>query len=740
MRVHTRHLVLTILGLALASVAASLARPVVAGAYATTSPESAFSSSPGLPDGRVYEMVSPPNKHGYEAGANVAPTEGQQTQDFGSEGQPFLSVASPDGNAVSFGAAGPAAETNASGLSQSFVANRVSGGGWTSRSDMARGLELNEVSGLFGENPFWLDFSSDLSHLAYVVFGPEVPGPPQASFVNFYLLGPDPLATPTWLARPQIPAPEYGYGLTPVGGSPDLSTVYFTYDKKLLPGEESRVGWGFYEYRNGKLAPAGVLPDGSVPMGGAVPSAMVPSENFRRENTPDATANEVSVDGRRAFFVSPDPEFTEGSGAAIQLYVRKTEADESQNTLLVSASQLPGHVGEAAPHGVMLMGNPARNSENEASRPTYSFASPDGSHVFFRSIDRLIEAAPNDATPKTYDLDVETGELEYLPSLNGEIFISTADGSSVYFVEPGTSPVQLDRWSQGPEGGSVTPIAELPGGGFLGPARLSSDDSILVFQAAAPIPGFNDGGSHLNHGGERTSGAEQIFRYDAADNALSCVSCPPQGVTPSGPSYISSIDQYLNTFGILGGTSGVNDDRGVSADGSRVFFDTPDSLVPQDTNGKRDVYEWEDGKVFLLSTGTSTEASFLLDNSESGDDVFFATVDELRPGDNDEAYDVYDARVPRPGDSPPPSAVPCQGDVCQGPPSEPALLGTPASATFNGLGNQAPTASATVAKPTKRKKPKKSKQSKKPKKAAKRHHQREAKNLGRAKKSDRRSK
>jgi hypothetical protein len=56
-------------------------------------------------------------------------------------------------------------------------------------------------------------------------------------------------------------------------------------------------------------------------------------------------------------------------------------------------------------------------------------------------------------------------------------------------------------------------------------------------------------------------------------------------------------------------------------------------------------------------------------------------------GDNDGWFDVYDARIPRPGDNPPPSAVPCAGDVCQGAPSVPQLLGAPPSATFNGAGN-----------------------------------------------------
>jgi hypothetical protein len=131
----------------------------------------------------------------------------------------------------------------------------------------------------------------------------------------------------------------------------------------------------------------------------------------------------------------------------------------------------------------------------------------------------------------------------------------------------------------------------------------------------------------------------------------------------------------------------VFDYRGMNSHGERVFFDTPDPLVAQDVNGRRDVYEWENGRVFLLSSGSSGEDSYFLDSSESGNDVFFETASELVEGDNDGAYDVYDARVPRPGDTPPPSAVPCQGEVCQGPPSVPELLTAPSSETFFGQGN-----------------------------------------------------
>jgi hypothetical protein len=91
-----------------------------------------------------------------------------------------------------------------------------------------------------------------------------------------------------------------------------------------------------------------------------------------------------------------------------------------------------------------------------------------------------------------------------------------------------------------------------------------------------------------------------------------------------------------------------------------------------------------------LSAGTSAEGSLLIDDSESGNDVFFSTTSDLVLADNDGTYDVYDARVPRPGDVSPPSALPCEGDVCRGPPSVPELLTAPASSTFSGAGNVVP--------------------------------------------------
>jgi len=134
----------------------------------------------------------------------------------------------------------------------------------------------------------------------------------------------------------------------------------------------------------------------------------------------------------------------------------------------------------------------------------------------------------------------------------------------------------------------------------------------------------------------------------------------------------------------------------MSADGVRVFFDTPDPLVPQDINGKRDVYEWEEqgvgscpvghtgGCVYLVSSGAGPSESFFVDNSESGSDVFFATADELVPGDTDHGYDIYDARVGG-GFPQPPVAAGCFGDACQGPLGAAMLSTAPGgSATLTG--------------------------------------------------------
>ncbi len=480
-------------------------------AYATIEAPPIYSTAPGLPDGRVYEEVSPVNKNGNEAGAG-------SNELFG--GIWHYSIAAADGDSVLFEGTGGMGET-AAAYNLFFVASRTTAG-WTTRSVMPRAQESPaEFGGTLQAQPQYLDPSADLSHVMFKAaprFAEDMPdecgtyrGEPILGHAEqLYLSGSDPFSAATWLDRAGIPHPieictlYHSEAGAPVGGTPDFSTVYFTYPGTLLPEDASRApnvssdavyglsDWGFYEYREGELREAGVLPDGSLDPLGAVPAA---SGHGR---TP--VGNQVSADGSRAFFVSPDPASCGTSCATAadppELYVR----EHGEKTLLVSKDTLLPEVNglpTAAPNGAAPMPNHFNNgSEFDAS---YVFASSDGSQAFFQSEDQLTAQAPQgppgDMSPKTYDFDVNTGSLTYLPGVDAEgILAVSADGSRVLF----NSENGLSVWSAGPAGGSVTPIFALGAGR---PARASGDGSVFVFMAS-DWPGFND------------AGASEIFRYD----------------------------------------------------------------------------------------------------------------------------------------------------------------------------------------------------------------------------------
>ena len=729
----------------------------VFGTNATPAAPPSYSSSPGLPDGRVYEQASPADKNGNGAGSGsgVATVGGSEDQ---------YSVASPDGNAILFYGTGAMGNAS-SGLAGYFVARR-SAAGWTTTEATPRPTS-GRISA-FSSLEVILS-SSDLSRVAFGQPASLGGFAGAATGNQLYLAGLDPLAQPAWLSQPTIPAPVGGSVLWPAGASSDLSAVYFGYNGTLLPQDASRTPYagrtyeeasmaaatGFYEWKNGVLMPAGLLPDGSTDPFGAVPAAeaMAYHENGTLVTAEDLN-NQVSTDGSHAFFVSPDPYFCSRlssvcGGDEPELYASVTAADGTQSTVLVSKSAI---TGQAAPHGPLQIQNPHRAltpfgfSSLGRSQP-YVYASPDGSQAFFESTDQLTSDAPNDSSVKAYDFNVTTGSLMYLPGVadlppesapaqisgplgTSPILTSSQDGSDFIFVKyPASGPPQLDLWRSGSSDGTVTPISQLPPSpahemaysennrfqtsinpavlgdmAFVG-ARATADGSVFMFETDSPLPGFNN-----------APGYEEIYRYDAVANTLSCISCPPAGVTPSGDAQFSHSDLIQSFSGLSGW---LNAARGMSADGSRIFFDTPDPLVPQATNGVRDVYEWENGRIYLLSSGTSVKDSLILDSSASGDDVFFATTDGLVAGDTDGAYDVYDARVPHPGDVPPSSAVPCQGDVCQGPPRVPSLLGISPSETFSGPGNPVPPPAAkAVTHKQVKKKPKKARKHKKKRKKA----------------------
>jgi hypothetical protein len=259
------------------------------------------------------------------------------------------------------------------------------------------------------------------------------------------------------------------------------------------------------------------------------------------------------------------------------------------------------------------------------------------------------------------------------------------------------------------------------------PARVSENGQWLALMSERSLTGYD------NSDAKSGRPDAEVYLYDAANNKLRCASCLPSGARPTGVEY-KKLERGLaggpretwpsnalvaaNVPGWVGdaeaGLNSRHQPRYLADDG-RLFFNSADGLVPQDVNATEDVYQYEPpgvgscseessgfaarsgGCVNLISSGESSQESAFLDASQSGDDVFFLTLQALIPTeDRDSARDVYDAHACSGASPCPPEGAaepaPCDtGDSCKAAPApQPEIFGSPASAQFSGPGNPAP--------------------------------------------------
>jgi hypothetical protein len=195
--------------------------------------------------------------------------------------------------------------------------------------------------------------------------------------------------------------------------------------------------------------------------------------------------------------------------------------------------------------------------------------------------------------------------------------------------------------------------------------------ALLSTTERSPNPGYDNGRFRM------------VYRYDAANQELSCASC----ISTEG---LPSDDAALPSHGL-----GITDT-------GLAFFNSTDGLVLRDSNKKLDAYEWsplrpgvggcedEIGCQALISTGFSNAASSLLTVTNDGTDAFFFTREVLVNDDhNGETMKVYDARA-NGGFFKLPASPPCAAaDECHGPSSQAAPA--PAIGTHDeGGGNARP--------------------------------------------------
>lgn len=639
-----------------------------------------------LPDKRVYERVSTSgNTEVYEPAVGASFLGDLMTT------LPFQ--AASDGRAVAYGAE-PAVSggsgTIGDGEGNEWLAQRTS-----------EGWQTADITPEGGPTAIFQGLSADLSFRVLRWNAPEGPVHPftpdapaecawglfaSANYSDSYrtLLKAPGTSGPIGCGKPLF-----------AGASADHSHLLFQSEAALVPGaqpaeeapiehsaghpkEECVFSCNLYDSHNGALNLINVLPDEST-----VPNATLGGSSGTF-NGPNLT-NAISSDGSLIFWTDTQP------GANMEhIYARQ----DGTTTIPVS----PG---------------PAR----------FSGATPDGRFALYVEEGALWQF---DTSSHTRELLAGEGFKGESPGVAGIAGLNSGEGGAAYVYFVATTVLAENERSNGEKakaGENNLYLRHAGATSFIG--TLSADDNELmalpeftnkhygdwqpdlssrtseatpdgrhlVFQSTRPLTGYNN----LNPQG---AAEVEVFVYAADTGRTVCASCSTTGASPQAPLEVGKLTLLHLSFNDL------RQPRWISEDGSRVFFSSLQPVVPQDTNGVQDVYQWErtggggcsaasagfsgEGCVSLLSSGQDPHASYFADASASGNDVFFTTKARLVAQDRGEQTDLYDARVDGGFDN---SSLACTGTGCQGvPPASPSFA-TPPSATFNGGGNFPPSAS-----------------------------------------------
>ncbi len=697
-----------------------------------------------LPDGRQWEIASPPDKHGATLSgiSEVGVVE-----------------ASADGGGVSYLANAPTEDKPQGNAGEVQVLSRRSAVGWTSR-DIASPHDA-ATGNSAGTAPEYRFFAEDLAHAVVQPFGRfytalSSEASEQSPFIRTLGSCEGSCYRPLVSGAPgheNVPVGtrfgeellcEEENGVNPhaetvcgplfVGASKDLAHVVIKAAAELSPGAGREE---LYEWSGGSLQ---------------LISVRAPNEAGEELPAPAGAASfgasgfasrAISADGTRVFW--------EAQG---NLYMRDSALGK---TLQLDA-------GEAAC---------VEEGKCESGAGRFRSASADGSRVYFTDTQRLTkDAGAGSTAPDLYECaisrdgdkpscalsdltPIEGGEAA---NVQGDVLGAGEDGATLYFVAEGTlgsgpnakgesaiagQPNLYER-----EGGKTSFIATLSGGDRTDwqerpqeqPTRVSPNGQWLAFMSEQPLTGYD------NHDAVSGKLDAEVFLYEASTGQIICATCEPSGARPVGVEY-GQLESVLGNH-VLGTVRGEWETLGWVAalvpqatsinnieslyqgrymsNSGRLFVNVLGGLVPQDVNGVGDVYEHEPlgvgdctsesasfdphsgGCIALISSGSAARQSEFLDASESGNDVFFLTTAKLSPLDLDAAEDVYDAHactsespcIPSPAEQPPPCST--EASCKASPTPQPPIFGAPSSATFAGPGNPAapPAPPAPVKKPT----------------------------------------
>jgi hypothetical protein len=600
-----------------------------------------------LPDCRAYEQVSPVEKNFTDA-----------------LGEADVVQSSPSGNEVTFFSDSPFPGVLSATGPSVYLSTR-SGGEWSTQGLVPQTIPRSQPG---HGSASVLGLTEDLSEaIVNTEPGLQAGMPPgRYSYLRdsdtgaFQLLGPgvDTFADAT----------------------PDGSRIIFESNEQLLPeaapGVVNLYEWDGSKPHGQELSLAGILPNGKAPVGGSVAGPGGPALGAATGGATGEfyTQNTISEGGSRIFFSDADTGW---------IYMREPEAGRT-----ISVSSGPAYWRAATADGSEVFYTEgedlyrfdAASETREALTSgaagvlgTLGISSEDGSYAYFVATGVL--ASNENGNKETAEAgkgnlyEWHSGETRFIARLNTEGEYDEYDWRGFFSSNPGSAPATGEKSS-----------------------RVTPDGATVLFASRARLTSYDN----AHHG--------ELYLYDAATSGLTCVSCNPSGAQATSEAYLASnvsITAALERNAFL--------TRNLSEDGGRVFFQTKEALVPQDTNGQTDVYEWEregagscehtsasfsassGGCLYLISTGQSGDQSYFGDASADGSNVFFFTRQSLVGQDRDENTDIYDARVDGgiAAQNPPPP-VNCTGEGCLAPIVSSPAFGAPTSTTFSGPGNLKP--------------------------------------------------
>jgi hypothetical protein len=317
----------------------------------------------------------------------------------------------------------------------------------------------------------------------------------------------------------------------------------------------------------------------------------------------------ASSDGAVVAFSSKEALSGEDSDSAEDVYIRNLGAGST--SLVTQAGTCPASLTEAA------------------CTPIFGGISADGSHIFFESKEQL--AGDSDDLQDVYGWSggslylVSTGPSSG-PAANATYAGTTRDGAGAFFVTAeALSGEDEDTLSDVYErrGTTTVLISTGPQAGQVSAAPAS-------FEAATP-----DGSEVFFSTDERltsedTDGSRDVYGRVVGTGATILISRAGSGCT--GTCGDGALDASF---------------AGASADGSHVFFETAESLVPSDTDTSPDIYERTSGSTTLISTGPK-DRDLLSDPhlafvSNDGRNAIFTTEERLVEEDHDTETDVYES-------------------------------------------------------------------------------------------------